>query len=127
MLARVANWPWDPLLIARSLDESGGRAIAIVFGESRAVAYVAADPDAESSSLDPLDEDSFSPEAGPLSSAPRWIGAIPYDACRAAERSAWSPREDRPAPIVEAAHWFRYGAVVRVDRARGEVLVIGRD
>lgn len=60
--------------------------------------------------------------------APRWIGVVPYEALRGAERPGWAPSPDpRPASAFPRPAWLRYPAVVRIDHATGEVAVEADD
>ncbi len=59
--------------------------------------------------------------------AARWIGYVAYDAARSLERRAWTPIEERAAPIGEAMAMQRYGAVARRDETTGIVAIEGDD
>lgn len=131
MLARVlVDAPPDPLVIAAALADRPGL-VALCDGVGRGWApsgrwsFVACDPDEASSALDPWDD---APAAGddPLASiAPRWVGAIPYEACRARlERPAWSPVDARPPATARSIHWWRYPATVAIDHDAGRVLAL---
>ena len=109
----------DPFQLARAL--AGRPGVFLLFAEEGRVAYVGSDPLAESRALDPEPELGLRPglrDGG----TPRWVGCVPYEACRGLERAA-AP-DPRPAPHLSAPLWLRYGAVARVD---GEVRVLGDD
>jgi anthranilate/para-aminobenzoate synthase component I len=59
--------------------------------------------------------------------APRWIGAIPYEAARDLERPAWRGVDRREAPPWTRPRWHRYDAVLRVDRVTGRLSVEADD
>jgi anthranilate/para-aminobenzoate synthase component I len=63
------------------------------------------------------------PNAAGLSSVPRWVGVIPYEACRAYELSH-GPSDVRDNSTLHEVQWWRYGAVVIVDQ---QVTVVGDD
>jgi anthranilate/para-aminobenzoate synthase component I len=63
------------------------------------------------------------PDASDLSSVPRWVGILPYDACREQELSHGSSDARAKAPLHDV-QWWRYGAVVIVDE---QVTVVGDD
>ncbi|HEX8793703.1 MAG TPA: anthranilate synthase component I family protein [Polyangiaceae bacterium] len=119
--------PPDPLAAARSLAHLPGLAALVSrpWGElARADArysFVGADPVETCDDLVP-------PSADDGELAPRWIGWVPYEALRGAERQGWTRDPDeRPAPSLVRPSWRRYAAVVRVDHFTGEVLVVGDD
>jgi anthranilate/para-aminobenzoate synthase component I len=109
----------DPFALARAL--SGRPGVFLAFAEGEGVAYVGCDPLAASSDLDPEPELGLAAgmDAG---AAPRWVGCLPYEACRGLER-ALGP-DPRPAPHLSSPLWLRYGAVARVG---DEVHVLGDD
>jgi anthranilate/para-aminobenzoate synthase component I len=132
MLARVCiDAPPDPLAIAAALAGRPG-VVALCDGVGRGWSpsgrwsFVACDPDAASAALDPWS--GAEPEAtdDPLRGLlPRWVGAIPYEACRARlERPSWSRPDVRPPASATAVHWWRYPAVVAIDHAAGRVLAV---
>lgn len=51
---------------------------------------------------------------------PRWVGLLPYEACRDQERGYSS--DARPRSLFGRPRWYRYGAVARVDQ---RVQVVG--
>jgi anthranilate/para-aminobenzoate synthase component I len=109
----------DPFALARAL--SGRPGVFLAFAEEESVAYVGCDPLAASSDLDP--EPELGLAAGMAAgSAPRWVGCLPYEACRGLERPL-TP-DPRPVPHLSSALWLRYGAVARVG---AEVHVLGDD
>ncbi len=129
MFARVVDAPPDPVLLARKLSDRPHLALLLGRGpraEARC-SFVACDPDAEISTLDPLagaPGDDRAPAT--LAAFPEHIGFVPYEALRAIERPAWSPPEDRALPPLARTTWLRYPAVARVDHEDGTVLVAGR-
>lgn len=132
MLAgRVVPLAPDPYALARTLARRGHRNVALLHAASPTspawsrFSFVAADPDGESSALDPFA--TAAPLEGPplLRRAPRWIGVIPYEARRGLERPAWSRPDPRPPALLAAPLWLRYPAVLCVDHAAGSVLAIG--
>ncbi len=89
--------------------------------------YLACDPDDAVEGLDPWRGGEASCERGQAyGHVPRFVGVLPYEARRAElERTAWTPREVRSAPLVAVDAWLRYPAVVAIDHARAEVVVAG--
>lgn len=86
--------------------------------------FVTCDPVETSRAFDPEPTRELSAELGEWGAVPRWIGVLPYEACRFLERSHWTrPREDRPSPQLSLPCWQRYPAVARV--ADGEVWLVG--
>ena len=117
---RRLELPNHPFRVVRALGQRPGAFLA--FGEGGRVAYAGSDPDLESSELDP--EPGLGRFRGVgLGAVPRWLGLVPYEACRELERDAAS--DPRPAPLVSEPLWLRYGAVARIDN-RG-VTVLGDD
>jgi anthranilate/para-aminobenzoate synthase component I len=117
----------DPLSIARSLAGAPGLALLVSRPQGASTSadarwsFVAAWPVETSVDLVPASDDVGDP-------APRWIGWVPYDALRSAERPGWTRDPDeRAAPALVLPAWRRYAAVVRVDHLTGEVLVVGDD
>jgi anthranilate/para-aminobenzoate synthase component I len=90
--------------------------------------FVACDPEETCADLLPPAEQMAAPGFGGASPAPRWVGVVPYEAMRDIERPAWTRTpEERPTPSLCAPRWYRYGAVVRIDRATGRVVVEADD
>ncbi|MBX3181384.1 MAG: anthranilate synthase component I family protein [Polyangiaceae bacterium] len=84
--------------------------------------YLMAEPIAEASELDP---EPALPLGSPLrehAEVPRWVGVLPYEACRALERSS-DAADLREPPWLTRVRWYRYGAVARV--FGDEVTLIG--
>lgn len=107
---RVARRPPLAHLLA-ALSERPG--LAFVRGDGGA--FVACDPDGDATSLDPFDGGRADASSAPaLARAPRFIGAIPYEALRGIERPRWTAPEDRPTPRFIATRWLRYPAVARL-------------
>lgn len=131
--ARELPLPPDPLEIGRRLAHLPG--LSILHAASRTPAlyarhsYVAACPDRSVCGIDPAAGAADELEGAPLHRrAPRYVGVIPYEACRTLERIGWGrPSEDRPAPCLEEAVWWRYPAVIAIDHATGRVTAIGDD
>jgi anthranilate/para-aminobenzoate synthase component I len=63
------------------------------------------------------------PSATTMAGVPRWIGLLPYEASRAQELDH-GPEDPREPSSLNEVRWWRYGAVVVVDRA---VTVVGDD
>lgn len=117
---RRLELPNDPFHAVRALARRPGAFLS--FSEGGRVAYVGSDPALESSELDP--EPGLGRFRGVgLGATPRWVGLVPYEACRALERGL-AP-DPRPAPLVSEPIWLRYAAVARVDSAG--VTVLGDD
>ncbi len=124
--ARIVAVPADPLRIGRSL---AGRPGLVLAWDARigGTSWVACEPEAEASGeLDPEPALPLTPHSSELGAAPRWFGVLPFEACRAVERSGRPPRMDpRPAPHISRPNWWRFGAVVEI--TPGRVRVIGDD
>ena len=129
-VVRIVRLPPDPLALARVLADRPGLAVLVSRPqgaprpEDARWSFVACEPvEASDDLVPPLGDDE--PCGGP---APRWIGVIPYEGLRGAERSAWTRHPDDRAPSSRAKPvWRRYGAVLRVDHATGEVAAVGDD
>lgn len=117
---RRLELPNDPFQVVRALARRPGAFIA--FSHGGRVAYVGSDPDLESTELDPEPGLRRFQGVG-LGAVPRWVGLVPYEACRALESQA-AP-DPRPLPLVSEPLWLRYGAVARVDP--DGVTVLGDD
>ncbi len=63
---------------------------------------------------------------GGFDAAPRWVGAIPYDALRDVEITAAADMRPRHA-LSEAPRWQRYDAVLRIDHGTGVASVEADD
>ncbi|MFP6683108.1 MAG: hypothetical protein VB934_00270, partial [Polyangiaceae bacterium] len=105
----VLDVPPDPLRLARRLASRGLTGLAVLYDaepSSRSRhSYLAVEPDAESRALDPMAEVRGEP-ATRFGRWPRWIGVIPYEACRHIERAAWSPQDDREPPLLNEPRWL---------------------
>ena len=119
----------DALRVARALAERPGLVVlrsgacgALGPSDVRS-SFVACDPVEVSHDLVPggaLEARGW----GGLSAAPRWIGAIPYEAMRGIERRTWTRMpDDRPEPALVRPTWQRYDAVLRIDHATGTVAI----
>lgn len=87
--------------------------------------YVACDPVDEATGFDPEPALAVDPGAGPLGTVPRWVGLLPYEACRHLERPRRAGARDlRPAPLLSTPRWVRYPAVAVIT---DHVLVVGDD
>lgn len=124
----------DPLAIAARLQETGADRVALLHASDRSpgsyarYSFVTADPDRETHSLDPLEDDEDLPipkESSTFRNVPRWIGIVPYDAFRHLERRAWVRQDTRPLPLVQQPHWLRYPACFVIDHTEGRVLAVG--
>ncbi len=118
LFALVVDVPPDPLALARRLVDRPG--LSLLVGRRRS--YLAADPVATSLELDPEPSLRLEPTDRDLSSAPRFIGVLPYEARRDLERISAPDR--RELPHVSTPRWQRYREVVEItDRVR----IIGDD
>lgn len=121
----------DPLRIARAVASRFEDAALLHSGfggvEGReGVSYVAGGADAVSHALDPHEpDDGTRTPASQWGDVPHWIGCIPYESRRSLEREGWRHDDRRPAPAMAAPEWRRYGAVLRIDPGRDEVVAIG--
>ncbi|HSQ66911.1 MAG TPA: anthranilate synthase component I family protein, partial [Polyangiaceae bacterium] len=118
----------DPLALARALAGRPGLAVlasapgsGLRPADSR-FSFVACEPVETSEDLVPSSRPEGPGFAG-LDPAPRWIGAVPYEAFRHLERRA----RDRTACAMRTARWHRYDAVLRVDHEMGRVSVEADD
>ena len=112
--------------LARRVQERPGLAV-LWTGDGSGPSYIACDPIAESSAVDPeptLSWRSLGAEGHERSGAPRWIGALPYEALRFERPERGRRGPPRPAPDWAAPHWYRYGAVAVVS---DHVEVVGDD
>jgi anthranilate/para-aminobenzoate synthase component I len=131
---RALRLPPDPIALARGLVGRPGLAVlasrphgAPRPGDAR-WSFVACDPVEESDDIVPSGPPAESVSYGGQAAAPRWVGAIPYEALRGPERPAWTRRpDDRPSCSFQRPVWLRYPAVLRVDHATGEVAVEADD
>ncbi len=90
----------------------------LFWSESGRVAYLACDPVARSTSLDP--EPALELQAREHGEIPRWFGLIPYEARRGLERGYARDRR-RAASLLEPC-WRRYEAVAEISN---KVRIIG--
>src|SRR5262245_30831133 len=90
-------------------------------GDDARASFVACDPVESSNVWVPPGADA--PGWAGLPAAPRWIGAIPYEAARALERRAWQGPDRRAPARFDRPRWLRYDAVLRVDHATGRVVI----
>jgi anthranilate/para-aminobenzoate synthase component I len=124
LTARVVDTPPDPLALAEAIHDRPG-AVLLWSADGTGPSYVACQPTGCAAALDPEPELELDPGAGPLSSVPRWIGLLPYEARRSLERprKLSGPDLREPPHLVEPL-WWRYRAVARVT---DQVLVVGDD
>jgi anthranilate/para-aminobenzoate synthase component I len=131
---QLACGPMTSIDVARALRDRPGLAIlasdprgALRPGDAR-FDFVACDPEETCTDLVPPVEEDFTPGFGGAPAAPRWVGVVPYEAMRDIERSAWTRTpDDRPPPALSEPRWHRFGAVIRIDRASGRVVVEADD
>lgn len=107
--------------VARRLASRPGLAV-LLSADGSGPSFVACDPVELSADIDPEPDLLRRPVA--LGTAPRWIGALPYEAFRGIERPSWrrsSSRSGERAWLSEPL-WQRYEAVVCVS---DRVTVVG--
>ena len=116
--------PPNPLRIAHRLKNE--RELAFLWSASGAGrSFIAVRPLARSDALDPEPELATTEHASLLTSTPRWIGVVPYEARRSLERPGLGRDGDaREEPHVVRPAWWRFGAVVCID---DRVSVVGDD
>lgn len=121
---RIAiDLPPDAFVIARRLAARPGLSLLSSNQQRQRYgrhSFVACEPSAVVSALDPLFE--AAPGGG---SAPRFIGVLPFEAFRPIERPAWSRADERAAPLVSAMRWLAYDAVIAIDHEAGTVSAVG--
>ncbi|MBN1612734.1 MAG: anthranilate synthase component I family protein [Polyangiaceae bacterium] len=119
----LADLPADPIALARSLSDRPG--VCAIWGAAEGdVCYIGCEPVETSVELCPQSTP-FGEDESEFAGVPRWVGVLPYEAARQAERTAFSPRPDpRTAPHLSRPCWVRYGAMARVSR---EVTIVGDD
>lgn len=110
--------PADAFVVARAL--AARDAVALVLADHGRTAYVACDPCASASTLDPEPELACHPQE--FGEIPRWIGLLPYEARRTLERS--SADDTRAEPELIAPLWRRYRAALKITN---KVDVIGEN
>jgi anthranilate/para-aminobenzoate synthase component I len=129
---RELTIPPDVLVLAGRLSDrpgvavlaSGGSQVGALAGEDGRFSFVACDPVEVSEAWIPETERWGRGHGwGGAPAAPRWIGAIPYEAGRGLERPGWRPPETRPEPPLVRPRWQRYDAVARVDAWTGKVAI----
>jgi len=122
--------PPDPLAIAATLSDLPGL-FALVDGVGDGWwaggrrSFVSADPDRTSDAMDPFESGPrvADPRAARL---PRWVGVLPYEACRARlERPSWVGEDRRPPATMTRHCWHRYPAVIAIDHQLGTVAAYG--
>lgn len=127
---RALRVPANPALLARALRDRPGLAVlasrpaAAPRPEDARYSFVACDPIDASDALVPPGATQGSPQAA----WPASIGVVPYEGLRALERPAWTrDPDDRPPSALSRPAWRRHAAVVRIDHATGDVVVLGDD
>ena len=112
----------DTIQLARRVVDRPGLAV-LWTGDGSGPSYIACDPIAESSSVDPESTLPLRSDAS-IAAAPRWIGALPYEALRYERPGRGRRGLPRPLPDWASPRWYRYGAVAVV---ADSVEVIGDD
>lgn len=117
IVKQALDLPPDPFALARSLANRPG--VALFFSERGRIAYLASDPIAVREGLDPEPD---LPRTAGLADGylPRWVGFIPYEACRETELEG--TLDPRPEPLVTRPLWLRFSAIARIDQ---DVVVSG--
>lgn len=116
----------DAIAVARILRDRPG--VSVLASADARFSFVACDPVESSVDLVPGEPIAGARGWAGCAPAPRWIGAIPYEAMRAIERPQWTRRpDDREPPPLVGPRWQRYDAVVRIDRASGAVAIEADD
>jgi para-aminobenzoate synthetase component 1 len=118
LVSAPVSAPADAFAIARALADREG--LVLAHADEGRTAYVAVDPTAVSTELEP--EPELRAEARAFGEIPRWFGLLPYEARRSLERPAVADR--RPPAELARPLWRRYPAVVKI---AGQVEVIGAD
>jgi anthranilate/para-aminobenzoate synthase component I len=132
VVVREIAAPPDPFALARRLRGAAGLAVLTSSGlgalrpDDARSSFVACDPVEASDAWVPGGAEDVRGWAG-LPAAPRWIGAIPYEAGRSVERRAWRGPDRRSEPRFIRPRWLRYDACVRVDHATGRVVIEADD
>ena len=112
-----------PARLAAAIADRPGAAL-LTSADGRGPTWVACDPVQSSWGFDPEPHRGWGSDLGELADTPRWIGVLPYEACRHLERARWTRHdEDRPAPHLSLPQWLRYDAIARV--WEGEVTLVG--
>jgi anthranilate/para-aminobenzoate synthase component I len=125
VIREVALRP-DAIAIARALRDRPG--LCVLTSADARFSFIACDPVDASDDLVPTVEAADARGWNGAAPAPRWIGAIPYEAMRSIERAAWTRSPDRrEPPPLERPRWRKYDAVLRIDRASGVVAVEADD
>lgn len=124
LVARELPIPPRALLLARRLS-ARHPCLFLWSADGRGPSYLAIRPELTREGLDPEPELRIAASVSTLARAPRWIGVLPYEAMRALERPRYRrARDEREAPHVSAARWWRLGAVACIDE---RVTVVGDD
>ncbi|MBN2194133.1 MAG: anthranilate synthase component I family protein [Polyangiaceae bacterium] len=122
--ARRSHLPPRALELARRLADRPGL-VVLGPGFGLGARYVACDPIAEAFTQDPEPALGVDSTLGPHGTAPRWVGLLPYEACRHLERcGSTRVRDERPAPPFSVPRWLRYAAVAIIT---DHVLIVGDD
>jgi anthranilate/para-aminobenzoate synthase component I len=124
LVARELPLAPNPLRLARRLSAYGPLTF-LWSADASGPSFLGLHPSAWSEHFDPEPELELRAWPSELSFAPRWIGLLPYEACRQLERVAWTRTPDtRAEPHVRGPLWQRFGAVVCVGE---RVSVVGDD
>jgi anthranilate/para-aminobenzoate synthase component I len=124
LVARELPLRPDPLALARRLQSFGDLAL-LWSADGSGDSYLGVDPVLRSSAFDPEPSFELAHPDNLLGYAPRWIGLLPYEACRDLERPGRGRIADlRAEPHLSAPLWLRFGAVVCIGQ---RVLVVGDD
>ncbi|HLV68501.1 MAG TPA: anthranilate synthase component I family protein [Polyangiaceae bacterium] len=116
---RRLDVPPEPLRLASALARRPG--VVVLWVDEGRTAFVGSDPIALSTALDPEPELALTPSRAE-GSVPRWVGLVPYEACRRLEPDVDS--DPRAPALVQEPLWLRYAALARItDR----VEIVGED
>ncbi len=131
-VSRVLPLAPDPLAVARRLAGRPGIAVlasrpdAAPRPDDARTSFVASDPVDASEALAPPGVEGVDAGADAEQAWPAWIGVVPYEAIRSAERPAWTRHpDDRPPCPLGTPAWRRFDAVVRIDHVTGAVTAVG--
>jgi len=112
----------EPRELARRLAGCPG-AFALFGSTTPCHAYLSAFPVAEVEGWDPEPELPLASSV-PVAAVPRWLGLLPYEACRAIEGADRWRADPRPATALSSCRWWRYRAVLVI---REKVWVVAED
>ncbi len=115
--------PADVELLGSRLADAPG-AFLLHSAVGRPGSFLGADPLSETFGWDPEPDLGLSGCRPELPVVPRWVGLLPFEACRELERGTASRSDPRAMPLFSRCQWWRYGAVALID---DQVRVIGDD